>query len=67
MHAAGAVEVRGTLRIVGPLTARAGLSAIVPLIRNSFVYDEPGGAQRALFQMSPVAGTLDLGLGVAFP
>jgi hypothetical protein len=67
VHLAGAVEARGTIHIAGPFTARAGVLVLVPLIRNSFVYDEPGGGQAPVFKMSPVAATADLGLGVAFP
>jgi hypothetical protein len=67
VHVAGALEMRGTLHIGGPITARAGAMLVVPLIRDQFVYDEANGGSGRLFQMAPVAGTLDLGLGVAFP
>jgi hypothetical protein len=62
-HIAGALELRGTLHIAGPFTARAGAMLVVPLIRNQFVY----GENAPLFRMAPVAATADLGLGVAFP
>jgi hypothetical protein len=63
VHLAGALELRGTLHIAGPFTARAGAMLVVPLIRNQFVY----GENAPLFRMAPVAATADLGLGVAFP
>jgi hypothetical protein len=66
VHVAGALEGRATLRIVGPVTARLGLSFLVPVIRDTFAYTEAGGTP-GQFQMSPVAGTADLGLGVVFP
>jgi hypothetical protein len=67
IHVAGALEARGTLRLAGPFTARAGALVLVPVIRDSFFYEEAGGGHAPLFQMAPVAATLDLGVGVAFP
>jgi hypothetical protein len=62
IYVAGAAEGRATLRLVGPVAARLGLSFLVPIVRERF---PPTG--ETLFQMSPVAGTADLGLGVVFP
>jgi hypothetical protein len=63
VHLAAALEMRGTVRIAGPFTARAGAMLVVPLVRNQFVY----GDDAPLFRMAAVAATADLGLGVAFP
>jgi hypothetical protein len=62
VYVAGAAEGRGTLRLVGPVAARLGLSFLVPIVRERFP-----SATGTLFQMSPVGGTADLGLGVVFP
>jgi hypothetical protein len=67
VHLAAALELRASIHLVGPLTARAGLLGLVPVIRNQFVYDEAGAATGNLYRMNAVAATLDLGLGVAFP
>lgn len=60
------LDVRGSLRIVGPLRASLGLSALVPVGRDSFVYTRADGSQTQLFQASPIAGKAAAGLGVTF-
>ncbi len=64
---AGALEGRLTLRVFGPLTARAGLSLVVPIVRHAFTYRQPSGAEVETFRMAPVAATADLGFGVVLP
>jgi hypothetical protein len=54
------LDARASRRIAGPLIATLGVGIAVPLRRRYFNYNPP-------FQMSPVAGTLDLGLGVEVP
>ncbi len=51
VYAAGAAEGRVSVKLLGPFAARAGLSLVVPVVRMS----------------SPVAATLDAGLGVMIP
>jgi hypothetical protein len=48
-----ALEARASLRLVGPLALRAGLSAVAPIVDS--------------MRKSVVSGTADLGLGVLFP
>ena len=48
----------------------AGLGLIVPVVRSSFCFDcsaTLNAPSRTLFQMSPVAGALDLAVGVDLP
>ncbi|APR81246.1 Hypothetical protein A7982_06593 [Minicystis rosea] len=61
------VEARVRRRIVGPLLIAGGASMVVPMRRDRFYYLDAQGAERDVFQMSPVAGVLDLGLGVELP
>jgi hypothetical protein len=59
-----ALEGRVRRRFVGPLVASAGLGLVVPVLRERFSY----GAQGTdVFEMAPVAGAVDLSLGVEFP
>jgi hypothetical protein len=60
-----ALEGRVRRRLVGPLVAAAGLGLVVPVLRARFSYPAQGGAE--LFSMAPVAGAVDLSLGVEFP
>ena len=64
---AGALEARGTLRIFGPLSARAGATFLVPVLRDKFTYRTDAGVETEAFQMSPVAAIADFGFGVVFP
>jgi len=61
-----AVEGRVRRRIVGPLVAGAGLGLVVPTLRTRFSIPSTA-ADQVLFTMAPVAGALDLSLGVEFP
>ncbi|WP_044986457.1 hypothetical protein [Sorangium cellulosum] len=67
LTAGGALDVRLTRRLVGPLTAGGGLGLIVPLVRDTFFYVDAQGRDREIFQMAPLAGTADVLLGVDFP
>ncbi len=58
-----ALAGRARRRLVGPLMAGAGLGLSVPILRERFL-TSPGGD---LFSMAPVAGTVDLSLGIEFP
>ena len=57
-----ALEGRVRRRLVGPLVAAAGLGLAIPLLRERFSY-----MAQELFSMAPLAGTVDLSLGVEFP
>jgi hypothetical protein len=63
---AAAIEGRVRRRIVGPLLAAAGLGLVVPFLRERFSYTT-SGTPHELFLMAPVAGAVDLSLGVEFP
>jgi len=60
-----AVEGRVHRRLWGPLVAGVGLGLVAPVLRARFSYPAQGGAE--LFSMAPVAGAVDLSLGVEFP
>ncbi|WP_434042201.1 MULTISPECIES: hypothetical protein [Sorangium] len=66
LTAGGALDVRLTRRLVGPLTAGGGLGLIVPIVRDTFYYTDAQGQPREVFQMAPLAGTADVLLGVEF-
>ncbi|WP_437285462.1 hypothetical protein [Sorangium sp. So ce406] len=66
LTAGGALDVRLTRRLVGPLTAGGGLGLIVPIVRDTFYYTDAQGQTREVFQMAPLAGTADVLLGVEF-
>jgi hypothetical protein len=51
LYLAGAVEGRLSVKVLGPIAARAGISLVVPVVKMA----------------SPVAATLDAGLGVILP
>lgn len=69
VHVAGVLEGRGSLKLFGPIAARAGASLVVPVARPSFDYtdSESGTHEPAAFRMSAVAATLDAGLGLVMP
>ncbi|KYF67564.1 hypothetical protein [Sorangium cellulosum] len=67
LTAAGALDVRLTRRLVGPLTAGGGLGLIVPIVRDTFYYTDAQDQTREVFQMAPLAGTADVLLGVELP
>jgi hypothetical protein len=57
-----ALEGRVRRRLAGPLVAGAGLGLAAPILRERFSY-----LGQDLFTMAPVAGTVDLSVGVEFP
>jgi len=61
----GELSVRGHIRIVGPLGARAGLSLLVPFRHDDFEGTDRDGASRNLGSAAPVGGMLTLGLVLA--
>jgi hypothetical protein len=54
------LEGRISVRLDGPFVLRAGLALVVPFLHPS------SGTAANPFQLSPVAGTADVGLGVVF-
>jgi hypothetical protein len=54
-------------RIVGPLAVSAGLGMLVPTERAVFYYMDASGKHRDVFQQGPIAGTLDLSVGLCAP
>ena len=54
-------------RIAGPLVVRAAVLLAVPFVRDEFTYRQGDGTERPLFRMSPLAGGLELALGVQVP
>jgi hypothetical protein len=67
VHVAGVLEGRGSLKLFGPIAARAGASLVVPILRPSFEYTDSQTGQAAAFRMSAVAAVLDAGLGLVMP
>lgn len=61
------VEARLSVKVVGPFVFRTGLALVVPVFRDHFAYTRSDGTSAELFQMSVIATTLDLGVGVIFP
>lgn len=59
------VIAQGTLRVnlLSWWFVRASVAALLPLLRHDYVYDSRDGDQR-LFQIAPVAGRAELGLGL---
>jgi hypothetical protein len=54
-------------RLFGPLTARLGVTLLVPTVRGRFSYVTAASAERDLFQQAPVVGALEMAVGVALP
>ncbi len=67
VHVAGVLEGRGSVKLFGPIAARAGASLVVPILRPSFDYTDSQTGQAAAFRMSAVAAVLDAGLGLVMP
>jgi len=59
-------RLRGVLRLTGALELRAGIGVALPFSRDRFVYAERDGSHPELFQVAPVVGTGELGLGLHF-
>lgn len=60
-------ELRLSVPVVGPFSARAGASAVVPWLRDRWTYARADGTSVELFRVSPVVGQVDVGAGVIFP
>ncbi|WP_438038905.1 hypothetical protein [Sorangium sp. So ce128] len=67
LTAGGALDVRLTRQLAGPLTVGGGLGLIVPIVRDTFYYIDAQGRDREVFRMAPLAGAADVLLGVNFP
>jgi hypothetical protein len=65
-HLSYALLLRGGVQaaLASHWAARVGIRAEVPLARGIFGYGTPEGGQQGLYQASPVAAVLDLGLVV---
>ncbi|WP_437675784.1 hypothetical protein [Sorangium sp. So ce131] len=63
----GALEARAAQRLLGPLTAAGGFALVVPFVRDTFYYTDAEGADRRVFRMAPLGGTVEILLGVEFP
>jgi hypothetical protein len=55
------------LRLGGPLALTAGVSLFVPLVRTELTYRTSDGVSHSLYDPSPVAGAVDLGVALFFP
>lgn len=64
---AGGLSFGASVTLVGPFTVRAGVTGMLPLIRESFTYTLPSGATAEAFRQLPVTFASDLGFGVRFP
>jgi hypothetical protein len=62
-----AARARATYRFLGPLIGGVGVTVAVPLVRERFVYREPDGTVKPIFEVSPVVAVPDLSFGVTFP
>ncbi|CAN96829.1 hypothetical protein predicted by Glimmer/Critica [Sorangium cellulosum So ce56] len=67
LTAGGALDVRLTRQLAGPLTVGGGLGLIVPIVRDTFYYIDAQGRDREVFRMAPLAGAADVVIGVDFP
>jgi hypothetical protein len=63
----GGLEARATVLVVKPFVLRFGASGVIPLIRDTFTYNRADGTQARIFRMAPVAGLMDVGLGMELP
>jgi hypothetical protein len=64
--ATGVARLEGSLNLGSSLVLAVSPSAVVPLVRDSFVYDS-NGEQIRVFRMAPVAFAGDLTLGLRIP
>jgi hypothetical protein len=62
-----ALSGRATVRLGGPFALRAGVSAVLPLLRYRYTLQRDDGSRATAFAASPVAAVLDIGLGLALP
>jgi len=61
-----AAEVHVRRALLGPLFVAAGLGFLVPIVRDTILDVDTFGLQHK-WSLSPVAGTAELAIGVAFP
>lgn len=59
----GHVAIRGHWDVIGPLTVRAGLHLLVPFRHEPFIATV-GGMPSTVYTPEPIAGMLDIGLGI---
>ncbi len=64
---AAALGGRLGLHLGGVVVASAGADLAIPFLRGRFFYNAAGGEAREAFLTAPVAGTLDLAIGVQLP
>lgn len=64
---AGGLGFGASVKLVGPLTVRAGVSGYVPFLRESFEVTLPDGTRQEVFRQSPVTFAGDFGIGVRLP
>jgi hypothetical protein len=67
LHVDLSLDARARQRFVGPLFGAVGLGIAVPTVRDVYFYTDAAGARHDVFQASPVAAILGLGLGVELP
>ena len=63
----GALDVRSSLRVVGPVEVGLDLGAAVPFVRDQFFYLDVDGRRQDLFRMSPIVFVGDVTIGASFP
>lgn len=64
---APAIHGRFGARVMSPFAVSAGGTLGVPLLRQTFVYDDANGAKQEAFSPTPVSGQLDVTVGVVIP
>lgn len=67
LYVALSAEMRLSIRVFGPLRARAGLAGVVPLLRDRFTYRDTSGNQTEIFRQTPVVLSTEFGLGLVLP
>lgn len=60
-----AAEGRLAVRLLGPLELSAGIAAVLPLARPKSTFAAAAGGTSTLLELSPLAFTADIGLGVS--
>lgn len=64
---AAALGGRLDVHLTSAVVISAGADLAIPFLRGRFFYDGAGGERREAFLTAPVAGTLDLSIGVQLP
>jgi hypothetical protein len=62
--AAAALGGRASIQLGGVVRVSLGADLSVPFLRGRFFYQAPDGTAREVFLTSPIAGTVDLGVGI---